>query len=72
MAHGGPTGDPQVAADLSTFRVWQRGLAAGKVTWPLRNGWCAQAWARSWSYSQIANDGGPAGVDSHGAWLVPR
>eukprot|EP00971_Amphidinium_carterae_P069284 1371062-Amphidinium_carterae.1 len=34
MAHGGPIGDPRVAADLSTVRVWQR-LAAGKVTWPL-------------------------------------
>eukprot|EP00971_Amphidinium_carterae_P048289 951208-Amphidinium_carterae.1 len=35
MAHGGPTGDPRVSADLSTVRVWQRQLAAGMVTWPL-------------------------------------
>eukprot|EP00971_Amphidinium_carterae_P254708 5056143-Amphidinium_carterae.1 len=30
MAHGGPTGDPRVAADLCTDRVWQRRVAAGK------------------------------------------
>eukprot|EP00971_Amphidinium_carterae_P046795 922081-Amphidinium_carterae.2 len=35
MAHGGPTGDPRVAADLSKVCVWQRRLAAGKITWPL-------------------------------------
>eukprot|EP00971_Amphidinium_carterae_P086281 1707473-Amphidinium_carterae.2 len=35
-AHGSwPTGDPRVAVDLSTVRVWQRNLAAGKLTWPL-------------------------------------
>eukprot|EP00971_Amphidinium_carterae_P198249 3934636-Amphidinium_carterae.1 len=28
MAHG-------VAADFSTVKVWQRRIAAGKVTWPL-------------------------------------
>eukprot|EP00971_Amphidinium_carterae_P079937 1581489-Amphidinium_carterae.2 len=26
MAYGGPAGDPQVAADLNTIRVWQRKL----------------------------------------------
>eukprot|EP00971_Amphidinium_carterae_P265559 5268159-Amphidinium_carterae.1 len=35
MAHGGPFGDPRVAADLSTVRVWQHRIAAGKVQWPL-------------------------------------
>eukprot|EP00971_Amphidinium_carterae_P197704 3923989-Amphidinium_carterae.2 len=35
MAHGGPTGDPRVAADLRIVRVWQRRLAAGKLTWLL-------------------------------------
>eukprot|EP00971_Amphidinium_carterae_P330466 6463512-Amphidinium_carterae.1 len=35
MAHGGPTRDPRVAADLSTVRVWQRRIDAGKVIWPL-------------------------------------
>eukprot|EP00971_Amphidinium_carterae_P081681 1616009-Amphidinium_carterae.2 len=39
MAHGGPSGDPSScgcsAADLSTVRVWQRRIAAGKVQWPL-------------------------------------
>eukprot|EP00971_Amphidinium_carterae_P056281 1111000-Amphidinium_carterae.1 len=33
MAHGGPSGDPLVVADLSTVRVWQRCIAAGKVQW---------------------------------------
>eukprot|EP00971_Amphidinium_carterae_P045242 890246-Amphidinium_carterae.1 len=35
VAHGGPSGDPRVAADLSTVRVWQRHIAAGKVSWHL-------------------------------------
>eukprot|EP00971_Amphidinium_carterae_P156165 3096150-Amphidinium_carterae.4 len=35
MAHGGPSDDPRVAADLSTVRVWQRRIAAGKMQWPL-------------------------------------
>eukprot|EP00971_Amphidinium_carterae_P279159 5541556-Amphidinium_carterae.1 len=30
MAHGGPTGDPQVSADVSTVRVWNRRLLAGQ------------------------------------------
>eukprot|EP00971_Amphidinium_carterae_P109134 2161083-Amphidinium_carterae.1 len=34
VAHGGPSGDPRVAADLSTVRVWQRCIAVGKVHWP--------------------------------------
>eukprot|EP00971_Amphidinium_carterae_P230341 4571282-Amphidinium_carterae.2 len=35
MAHGGPSGDPRVTADLSTVRVWQRRVAAGEIIWPL-------------------------------------
>eukprot|EP00971_Amphidinium_carterae_P071473 1413922-Amphidinium_carterae.2 len=35
MVHGGPSGDPRVAADLSTVRVLQHCIAAGKVHWPL-------------------------------------
>eukprot|EP00971_Amphidinium_carterae_P087898 1739345-Amphidinium_carterae.2 len=34
MAHGGPCGEPRVAADLSTVGVWQRRVAAGNVSWP--------------------------------------
>eukprot|EP00971_Amphidinium_carterae_P327378 6458705-Amphidinium_carterae.2 len=30
-----PSGDPRVVAGLSTVRVWQRRIAAGKVSWPL-------------------------------------
>eukprot|EP00971_Amphidinium_carterae_P090327 1788671-Amphidinium_carterae.1 len=35
MAHGGPVADPQVSADLSTVRVWNRRILAGKLEWPL-------------------------------------
>eukprot|EP00971_Amphidinium_carterae_P289459 5747083-Amphidinium_carterae.1 len=35
MAHGGPAADPQVSADLSTVRVWNRRILAGKLEWPL-------------------------------------
>eukprot|EP00971_Amphidinium_carterae_P129502 2564928-Amphidinium_carterae.1 len=37
MAHGGPIqfGDPRVAVDLSTVRVRQHQLNAGRVTWAL-------------------------------------
>eukprot|EP00971_Amphidinium_carterae_P053745 1058435-Amphidinium_carterae.2 len=35
MAHGGPSRYPRVAADLSTVRVWQRRIAAGKASWLL-------------------------------------
>eukprot|EP00971_Amphidinium_carterae_P329415 6461846-Amphidinium_carterae.1 len=35
MACGGPAGDPQVAADLNTIRVWQRKLNTGTLEWPL-------------------------------------
>eukprot|EP00971_Amphidinium_carterae_P041765 820757-Amphidinium_carterae.1 len=30
MAHGGPAADPQVSADLSAVRVWNRRILAGK------------------------------------------
>eukprot|EP00971_Amphidinium_carterae_P230398 4572703-Amphidinium_carterae.2 len=35
MAYGGPAGDPQVTADLSTIRVWQRKLNTGTLVWLL-------------------------------------
>eukprot|EP00971_Amphidinium_carterae_P197477 3919154-Amphidinium_carterae.2 len=35
MAHGGPSSDPRVTADLSTVLLWQRRVAAGEVSWPL-------------------------------------
>eukprot|EP00971_Amphidinium_carterae_P231767 4599762-Amphidinium_carterae.1 len=31
MAHGGPAADPQVSADLSTVRVWNKRILAGKL-----------------------------------------
>eukprot|EP00971_Amphidinium_carterae_P077016 1521748-Amphidinium_carterae.3 len=35
MAYDGPAGDPQVAADLNTIRVWQHKLNSGTLEWPL-------------------------------------
>eukprot|EP00971_Amphidinium_carterae_P011712 230580-Amphidinium_carterae.2 len=35
MDHGGPAADPQVSADLSTVRVWNRRILAGKLELPL-------------------------------------
>eukprot|EP00971_Amphidinium_carterae_P126477 2505609-Amphidinium_carterae.1 len=58
MAHGGPTVDPRVAADLRTVRVWQRCLAACKVTWPLSEA--------TWDGSQRAWPGPPQHVHDGG------
>eukprot|EP00971_Amphidinium_carterae_P166116 3292667-Amphidinium_carterae.5 len=35
MAYGGLAGDPEVAADLNTIRVWQRKVLTGNLDWPL-------------------------------------
>eukprot|EP00971_Amphidinium_carterae_P238849 4741451-Amphidinium_carterae.2 len=55
MAHGRSSGDPHVAAELSTVRVWQRRIAAGKVQWPLPE-------QRQRSHPQLGSDGGPSSL----------
>eukprot|EP00971_Amphidinium_carterae_P323107 6421462-Amphidinium_carterae.1 len=52
MAHGGPTGDPQVSADLSTVRVWNRQLLAASDLTTLRQPLeqRTQSWTWAWSW----------------------